>query len=299
MIVPGDRASYGALVSALADYEAEQGPLPGLVDDGTRASLLEQVVESRRRKAYLSYVRNADLQDASADPASELFDPMRAVVLHHRRGELEEAFWMLFLFAHFGRHRTSRWAYARLVYAGPGPCWTWERLTQDLTGFRDWLERAQAEIRPQGGFGNHRKREHLSGWAATGTGAVVASYVDWVGEPPLHTNRFPTSTPRAFGDLYESMAQILRFGRLGRFDYLTTGMHLGLINTQVDGLYLAGSSGPRSGAKLLFGVERVRNARLEAQAMSLAAALGVSGDVLEDALCNWQKSPAAFRSFRG
>jgi hypothetical protein len=297
VILRSDRGAHRALVAALAAYEAKHGPLPGLGDDGTRASLLEQIVESRRRKAYLARVRDSDLQDVSADPRSELFDPMRAAVLQHRRGDLDEAFWMLFLFTHFGRHRTSRWAYARVVYAGAGQAWTWDRLTEDITGFRDWLEGAQAGIRPQGGFGNHRKREHLSGWGANGTGAVVASYVEWTGEPPVHSNRFPSGTPRPFGDLYESMAPILRFGRLARFDYLTTGMHLGLIDTEVDGLYLAGSSGPRDGAKRLFGAGPV--ARLEAASAALAAALGVNGDVMEDALCNWQKSPAAFRSFRG
>lgn len=297
MILRSDRDAHRELVAALATYEVEHGPLPGLGDDGTRASLLEQIVESRRRKAYLGHVRDSDLQDVSADPQSELFDPMRAALLHHRRGDLDEAFWMLFLFTHFGRHRESRWAYARVVYAGPDPVWTWDRLTQDITGFRDWLEGAQAAIRPQGGFGNHRKRENLSGWGAMGTGAVVASYVDWVGEPPVHSNRFPAGTRRPFGELYEGMAPILRFGRLARFDYLTTGMHLGLIDTEVDGTYLAGSSGPRAGAMRLFGAGRV--ARLEAASAALAAALGVSGDVMEDALCNWQKSPTEFRSFRG
>ncbi len=288
-------------MSALVEFEAAHGALPGLVNDDTRASLVEQVVESRRRKAYLAHVRNAELQEVSADPTSTLFDPMRATVLHHRRGELDEAFWMLFLFTHFGRHRTWRWAYARLVYAGNGQPWTWDRLTQDVIGFRDWLETAQAQIRPQGAFGNHRKREHLSGWGPNGTGAVVASYVDWLGEPPVHTNRLPVDgdSPRPFGDLYESLAAVRRFGRLARFDYLSTGVHLGLIKSQADRLYLSGSSGPREGANLLLGEPRVPVAQLETQAMALGAALGVSADVLEDALCNWQKSPGAFRSFRG
>jgi hypothetical protein len=53
------------------------------------------------------------------------------------------------------------------------------------------------------------------------------------------------------------------------------------------------------GAKLLLGDPLLPVAQLEAQAMALGVALGISGDVLEDALCNWQKNPGAFRSFRG
>jgi Alpha-glutamyl/putrescinyl thymine pyrophosphorylase clade 3 len=38
---------------------------------------------------------------------------------------------------------------------------------------------------------------------------------------------------------------------------------------------------------------------LEDSAAALGHCLDVTFDVLEDALCNWQKSPARFKPFRG
>ena len=104
-------------------------------------------------------------------------------------------------------------------------------MSADVTGFRDWLDAHRQDLadpsRPHG-FGNHRKYESLAGWTAAGTGSVVASYVAWVGDPPQHSIRFGAalaaadSDPHAaFDRLYQSMATVHRFGRLGRFDYLT------------------------------------------------------------------------------
>ena len=66
----------------------------------------------------------------------------------------------------------------------------------------------------------------------------------------------------------------------------------------------AGATGPLRGARLLFGGDP--NASLGATTLDqwlveLDAELDLyfGMQVLEDALCNWQKSPARFVSFRG
>jgi hypothetical protein len=85
---------------------------------------------------------------------------------------------------------------------------------------------------------------------------------------------------------------------LARFDYLTMVGKLELAAILPGSTYLEGSSGPLDGARLLFG----RNERaqvLDAWLVELGEQLGVGMQVLEDALCNWQKSPNKFRPFRG
>jgi hypothetical protein len=32
-----------------------------------------------------------------------LFDPLKAAVLHYRRGRVDEAYWLVFLAVHFGK----------------------------------------------------------------------------------------------------------------------------------------------------------------------------------------------------
>lgn len=306
MLRPKDQPTYERLRRQLRELVPPLGALDGLADEGTVDSLAEQIVESMRRKEYLAYVREAQIEPASVEADSDLFDPMRAAVYHHRRSEFDEAFWMLFLFAHFGKHRTSRWYYAQQVYAGPGTPWTWARVAEDLTGFRDWLELNHGRIKERSGsrgFGNHRKYESLAGWSQTGTGAVVASYVAWVGDSGSHRSRFPDAwgdgPPTTFDELYRSMSAVKRLGRLGRFDYLTTGHRLGIISAEPARLYLPGSTGPLVGARLLFNDYNATATVLDARATQLAQHLQIGTDTFEDALCNWNKSPGSFASFRG
>jgi hypothetical protein len=105
--------------------------------------------------------------------------------------------------------------------------------------------------------------------------------------------------PRGALDLlYHSMRAVVRFGRLARFDYLTMVGKLGLAPIEPGSAYMEGSTGPVRGAQLLFGVH-ARAADLDAWLVELDGQLNVGMQVLEDALCNWQKSPESFRPFRG
>jgi hypothetical protein len=73
---------------------------------------------------------------------------------------------------------------------------------------------------------------------------------------------------------------------------------LGLANIEPPSTYVQGSTGPVKGARLLFGV-RSSAKQLDSWLIELDAQLHVGMQVLEDALCNWQKSPTKFKPFRG
>jgi hypothetical protein len=107
---------------------------------------------------------------------------------------------------------------------------------------------------------------------------------------------------KCFDYLYQSMAAVRRFGRMARFDYLTMLGKLGLAPIEPGIAYIRGSTGPLRGANLLLGgsTTSVTNvATLEQSVVELGATLNVRMQVLEDALCNWQKSPYTFKKFRG
>ena len=85
---------------------------------------------------------------------------------------------------------------------------------------------------------------------------------------------------------------------MARFDYLTMVGKLGLAPIEPGSTYMQGSTGPFVGARLLFGGRRSA-AELDAWLVELDARLHVGMQVLEDAICNWQKSPGTFGPFRG
>ena len=106
-------------------------------------------------------------------------------------------------------------------------------------------------------------------------------------------------SPRtAFDNLYRSMGVVASFGRMGRFDYLTMIGKLELARIEPGSTYMQGATGPVDGARLLFG-QMASPTVLDAWLVELDRDLNVGMQVLEDALCNWQKSPTKFKPFRG
>ena len=106
-------------------------------------------MESIHRVRYVARVLERDISPDRADPASDLFDPIKAAAHHAREGRHDEACWLVFLSVHFGKSLKTGWRYARDIYGAlGGPSrWDWARVSADPAGFRD-LARGQPE-RPE------------------------------------------------------------------------------------------------------------------------------------------------------
>lgn len=106
----------------------------------------------------------------------------------------------------------------------------------------------------------------------------------------------------AFSNLYESMTTVQRFGRLARFDYIAMLGKMKLANLEPSSAFVGGAAGPLAGARLLFSGRtdaKLAHTELDKWLLELDEKLNVGMQVMEDALCNWQKSPTSFRAFRG
>ena len=294
----------------LVFFHCNNRPLPGVARHADRAAFIEQLVESIRRVKFVKLLPSAEISPARADFNDTRFDPLKAAVLKQRDGDLEEAFWLVFLSIHFGKHLSSGWSLCRAIYAGDGADgWTWEIVRNDVSGFRNWLDANGRRLKDeddQRAFGNHRRYESLDAHSSVGTGEVVETYVQWA--DPSHENVFSAAirdsygdSEGAFDDLFRSMKAVARFGRLARFDYLAMVEKLRLADIKAGSPYLQGATGPMRGARLIFGdVEsRIRPSVLNEWVSELAISLGVGMQEIEDSLCNWQKSPSEFIAFRG
>lgn len=296
---------------ALVRFAADDHPLPGLRDAAHRESFVEQLVESLRRIEYVHLIERKHHGQERGDPSSELFDPLRAAVLAKRRGDFDEACWLVFLAIHCGKNLRCGWRLARLIYAGGGRSWTWARVSAHPAEFSRWLAGHEAQLRPDGryGFGNHRKYETLDPQSARGTGYVVESYVRWVmvhgGHAGLlrHASDEAGGNPAlAFDHLYHGINAVMSFGRMAKFDYLTMLSKLGLAEIEPGIPYMSGATGPVRGARLLFGARGGRPIpvrELDRLTALLGRRLGAGMQAMEDSICNWQKSPGRFRPFRG
>lgn len=297
--------------AALTKYAEVTAELPGLSSPELRDALIQQIIDSEQRVLYTDRLLLRDLDPCATDPRLPEFDPLKAAIIHNRAGRFDEAVWLVYMYVHFGKHRRAGWRYIRDTYgafgSGPTEWWTWNRTAEDPASFRYWLHDHQAEYSKEAGprgFGNHRKYVSLDALGDRGTGAAVESYVEWVLEPGGdHSERFAdlkqVSPERTFDTMYKSLSSVIQFGRIARFDYLTMLAKLKLVDVNPPHSYLIGATGPLSGARLLLrGDPTVGNAReLQAELANLGREISVSPDVLEDAICNWQKSPTSYVRF--
>lgn len=312
---PRDKARAQKLQQVIVDYQCTAGILPGLIGDGHLESLVAQFIDSLRRIEFVHHIRDSRLDPARMDPSSELFDPLRAAVLRNRSGENDEAWWLVFIGTHFGKHAVDGWRLARDVYGklGQGGRWDWAAISGNAAGFGAWLAANEATLRGADGisrrFSNHRKYESLKASSPNGTAAIFASYVAWVAPPRTHADmvrqlhKIVGQDPQeVFAALYASIDAVQRFGRLGKFDFLAMLGKLGIAPIDPGSTYLIGATGPLAGARLLFGGSRDASltARdLEERLAAFGKATELGSQVLEDAVCNWQKSPSVYARFRG
>lgn len=305
------------LITELSDilvcYQEEQFPLPGILNSVHKAVFIKQVIDSIRRVNYVSVIAQNPISNDRADPNNDLFDPVKAAILHKLSGNIDEACWLVFLFVHFGKHRRAGWRFIKEVYGklGSSPYWSWEEVASNPQLFRDWLRANQTELMrgSNRGFGNHRKYQSMDADKPAGTGAAIQSYVEWVMHYGGHQQLFQHALNQCQGDpsrafywLYLSMKTVISFGRTAKFDYLTMLGKLTLVTIQPGLAYLKGSTGPIAGARLMLQgsvASELSIQEMENRLVALAGYLGVGMQVMEDSLCNWQKSPTHYTLFSG
>jgi hypothetical protein len=312
---PRDKVRALHLTQAIARYQSTAGLLTGLAGAGHLDILVLQIIDSLRRVEFAHHIRDARHDPARMDPASDMFDPLRAAVLHNRGGEPDEAWWLVFLATHFGKHAIDGWRLTRDVYGklGQGGKWDWATISRNPSAVQTWLATNENALRGADGvlrrFSSHRKYESLKTFSKMGTAGILASYVDWVGPPKTHADiirelhKVVGQDPQVvFATLYKSMDVVQRFGRLGKFDFLAMLGKLDIAPIDPGSTFLKGATGPLAGARLLFGGTPDANlsaAELEAALVGFGQSTGLGAQVLEDALCNWQKSPGTYMRFRG
>lgn len=297
----------------IGHIDAQFGPLPSIASAQRRRCWAQQIVSSLRRISYTDTLMTRSVNAARCDPHSGIFDPVRGSLYYQRNGKLDEAVWLTFVLTHFGKHAVDEWKLAANVYGsfGAGPVWTFAQYAADPAAFENMLDANSgrlADASISGSFSNHRKFQSKKPQAI---GMTFRTYYEWQTEFGGFRDRMIATHARigqephaAFDALYKSMKGVYGFGggRLGRFDFLTMLGKLQLAPIAPGSVYLDKATGPLAGARLLFFNNRdhgITGKALEARVDALDEILEVGKQVIEDSLCNWQKSPDAYVYFRG
>lgn len=302
---PAREGERQRIVRELAAAHAALG-FRGLADPVMIDTLSWQFIASLRREDYYRLVQLRPIAADRADPNSAAFDAERAVAFHMQRGDLDEAGWLIFLMTHFARRADTGWRRLQDVYGQLGAgVWSWVSVRQNPRAFINWLAANWQQV--GGAFGNHRKYESMNPAAKRPMARAVRDYLAWIGAAG-HRQFFANAVRSAgndphviFDHLYRSM-KVNSFGRLAKFDYLALIGRYRLAPIAAGSAYLKGATGPGRGARLLVDgnpTSRTTNGALQVALDALDRRLGVGMEVMEDALCNWQKSPRRFIHYKG
>lgn len=305
MIRPQDQNRATQLEQTLVDFMANEHPLPGISEPVTRDILIAQIIESERRQKYVNHVRFHGSDGTSADPHTTSFNPLYATVFQANNGNFDEACWIIFLATHFGKNSKHQWGLCRNFYGrlGEQPIWSWDQAVTNQDALFNWIDMNSNALKFFG-FGNHRKYESISS-PTKGLRTVLTSYFNVFGAG--HRATFDAALGGAndphvrFDSLYKLFSQVFRFGRLACFDHVAMVSRLGLESSSPGSTYLKTATGPKRGAALLLhnNVEQRLNINESENYLELLRnTIEVDAQVIEDSLCNWQKSPDQFIAFR-
>jgi hypothetical protein len=302
---PSRSTTITQLDQGLKAFSKQQHKLLGIANPAHRMALVLQMTASLRRLDYTRIITSRDISPHRADPAHDLFEPERAAAFLARKGQFDEAIWLIFLATHFGQHKKHGWRMLRDIYSGLGTGrWTWSRVSANPAQFRAWLQQNFQQV--GGAFGNHRKYETLNPASNSGTAIVVESFVQCFQPSPSKwfsdLVRFKGNNPHTLFDAAYDSLTIERFGRLAKFDFLALLGRLDLAPIAPGSAYLSGATGPLRGARLLVDGNASSKGRakdLDVILQQLDGVLHVGMQVMEDSICNWQKSPHRFVHFRG
>ncbi len=306
----------GLFVDALKNFECNNSKLKGLKSDKHYEVFSKQLIDSVRRIEYVKVIGKRDISIFRTNPHSYFFDPLRAAWRYKLAGDINEACWLIFLSTHCGKHKKFGWQLCRDIYGGLGTTvWTWDKITSDFDAFHNWYKIATLEMARDTtirAFGNHRKYESLRYNSNRPLHKVIESYIQWVGRNHDHGIRLHNvpyyldgNPEMLFDELYRSMKSVISFGRTAKFDYLTMLAKFGIVDINPPTLYLKDATGPKQGVNYLFFGSTSSNvsvSKLDIEINNLANYLPISTlpcQVLEDALCNWQKSPDLYIYFGG
>ena len=246
------------------------------------------LVLQRGQQAWLQQLAEPDTLDR--------LDIFRWIIEAKTAGDLDEALWRGFLATHFGRgsadpaKRLQVESAAQLLCGfGDSPRWTWDAVSSQPEVFEDWLEDEIDQLQNVIQFGNHRKRRSKQPGDIF---RVVESFVEWVdrhGKTPQRAfTTIGARTPEErFDVLYYRALELYDFGRLAALDMLILLGEVGVLAIRPGSVYLKGATGPLAGARKLWGNLPV--AKLAWRADELARRADLPFDIVEDALCMWQK----------
>ncbi len=268
------------------------------IDANKLNTLARQTHDSIRRiDIYRSYKERAD----QAVNKKLDFNHTSIPFVLAQRSDLSQnnSLWVLYVATYFGKSNQSKWElFNRATFDNNRSIMLFEDIQKDLRKYFNYL--GSFDFFAGCSYSNHRK---FTAKRLTGEKGVFGSMEYFV----KNVNEFSLKDRTDFHSMYKAAQKIPNFGRLAAFDFSSSLVKCGFMVEEPESMYGEDSTGPLNAIGLLMKLTN-QNSSSKAK-LDLCSDLMkwfqkntnifMVGQVLEDAICNWQKNPSTYIRYKG
>lgn len=218
-----------------------------------------------------------------------------------QRGDLSQVnkVWVLYIATYFGKSSKSNWElFNRATFDNNRSIMLFEDIRKDLNKYFAYLY--SLNFFDGCAYSNHRK---FTAKRLKGQKGVFES-MEYIVE---NIDQYSVENKMDFDSMYKLAQKIPNFGRLAAFDFSCSLVKCGLNIEEPQSIYGEHSTGPLNAIGLLLQVTNNSSSseaklRLCSDLMQWFqnnSTIFMVGQVLEDAICNWQKNTLHYIQYRG
>lgn len=272
--------------------------LDSKIDDAILSVLAKQSYDSIRRiEIYKTYKLRAA---QAVEGGRSYFETSNPFVLAQRSDlDTENRIWIVYLATYFGKSQKSSWElFNRAAFDLKRSLITTVQIKADIEKYFNYLE--SFDFFENSKFSNHRKYTKKSLGGRKG----LFRSMEYVLE---NIKQYCNNDQIEFHEMYKRANQIPNFGRLASFDFSSSLVKCGFSIQEPQSMYARNSTGPLQALGFLL---RLTDSDTAIQAQknlsddlvewfNQNSNIFMVGQVLEDAICNWQKNPKKYIHYTG
>jgi Alpha-glutamyl/putrescinyl thymine pyrophosphorylase clade 3 len=207
--------------------------------------------------------------------------------------------WVLYIATYFGKSNKSKWElFNRATFDNGASIMLFENIQKDLNNYFKYL--SSFNFFDGCTYSNHRK---FTAKRLTGENGVFVSMEYFV----RNIDQYSVENNMDFHSMYKLAEKIPNFGRLAAFDFSSSLVKCGLNIEEPQSMYAEHSTGPLNAIDLLLRLTKHKsssNAKFKLCSDLMKwfqenTKIFMTGQVLEDALCNWNKNTSKYIKYSG
>ncbi len=250
----------------------------------------------RRIQIYGTYKLKAQTAVKESKPFFHTSNPF--VLTQRVDLSFQDKVWFIYLATYFGKSNRSGWElFKRAAFKKDLSLITFNQVNNNLEEYFEYL--LSFDFFKECTFSNHRKFTAKSLLGHKGLFISIEFLVN-------NIHQFCPTNRMEFHRMFLLANKIPNFGRLAAFDFSSSLAKIGLID-EPKSMYAENSTGPLKALELMLKLTNNEASVLSQKEFAVSlmcwflenSNIFMVGQVLEDAICNWQKDTTKYRLYKG